>query len=288
MERNRRVAAWAGAAAGIALAVVLNVALAHAWEDDNEAVREEFHQTYPLARNGRIELENINGSVHISVWDQNQVKVEAVKRARDDKRLKNIEIRVNARPETISIETYYRDEGDDEWGRHVNPGSVEYTLTVPRTARLDEIKLINGALDVADVNGEVRASCINGKLTARGLGGRAKLETINGMLDAEFNHLQNPVDLSSVNGSLLLTLPSDAKASIEASTVHGGIDNDFGLHANNHHWVGHDLRGELGGGGTEISLHNVNGAIDVRHAKDGRAISPAKDIGERANNDDEI
>jgi hypothetical protein len=276
MERNRRVATWAGAAAGIALAVVLNVALAHAWDDDNEAVREEFHQTL-----------NINGSVHISVWDQNQVKVDALKRARDNERLKNIEIRVNARPETISIETHYRDEGDD-WGHHVNPGSVEYTLTVPRTARLDEIKLINGALDVTDVNGEVRASCINGKLTARGLGGRAKLETINGTLDAEFNHLQNSVDLSSVNGSLSLTLPSDAKANIEASTVHGGIDNNFGLHANNHHWVGHDLRGELGGGGTEINLHNVNGAIELRHANDGRAMSPAKDTGERADTDDEI
>jgi hypothetical protein len=83
-------------------------------------------------------------------------------------------------------------------------------------------------------------------------------------------------------------LPSDAKASIEASTVHGGIDNDFGLHTNNHRWVGHDLRGELGGGGTEITLHNVNGSIDVRHASDGRAMSPAKDAGERSDNDDEI
>ena len=42
----------------------------------------------------------------------------------------------------------------------------EYTLTVPRTVRLDEIKLINGQLDVNGVSGEVRASCINGRLEA--------------------------------------------------------------------------------------------------------------------------
>ena len=288
MERSRRVATWAGAAAGIVFAVVLNVALAHAWDDDT-GVREEFHQTYPLPANGRVELENINGAVHISGWDQNQVKIDAIKRARDEERLKNVEIRVNARPESISIETHYRDsDSDDEWGRHRNPGSVEYTLTVPRTARLDEIKLINGALDVTGVAGEVRASSINGTLNARDLSGRAKLATINGTLDAEFGHVGSPIDLSSVNGSLHLTLPSDAKASIEASTVHGGIDNDFGLHTNNHRWVGHDLRGELGGGGTEITLHNVNGSIEVRHASDGRAMSPAKDTGERSSNDDEI
>src|SRR5215467_9535200 len=117
MERNGRLATWAGALAGIALAIMLNVALAHAWDDDNTGVREEFHQTYPLTVNGRIDLENINGAVHISVWDQNQVKVDAIKRAGDEERLKNIEIRVNARPESISIETHYRDhDRDDEWG----------------------------------------------------------------------------------------------------------------------------------------------------------------------------
>jgi DUF4097 and DUF4098 domain-containing protein YvlB len=119
------------------------------------------------------------------------------------------------------------------------------------------------------------------------LGGRAKLETINGPLNAEFDRLASQLDLSSVNGPVRLTLPSDAKARIEASTVHGGIDNDFGLHTNNHHFVGHDLRGELGGGGTEIRLRNVNGSINVRHASDGRAVSPAKDSRERSDNDDD-
>jgi DUF4097 and DUF4098 domain-containing protein YvlB len=285
MQRYRRYAIWAGITLGAFLALVLNAAVAHAWDDDDAVAREEFHQTYPLAANGRVELENINGSVHISVWDQNQVKVDAIKRARDDERLKNIEIRVSAHPDSISISTHYR-ESEEGWRTHNNPGSVDYTLTVPRNARLDEIKLINGSLEVNGVAGEVRASCINGRLVAKGLAGRAKLATINGTLHAEFEHLSSPLDLSSVNGSVHLTLPSDAKANIEASTVHGGIDNDFGLHTNNHRWVGHDMRGELGGGGTEVKLSNVNGSIEVRHAGDGRALSPAKDTGERDRDDD--
>lgn len=279
MERHRRLATWTGAILGAFLALLLNSALAHAWE--HAAVSEEFHHTYPLAANGRIELENINGAVHITTWDQNQVKVDAVKRARDEGRLKNIEIRVEARNDAVSIETHYREsDNDQDWHGHNNPGSVEYTLTVPRNARLDEIKLINGSLDVAGVQGEVRASCINGRLTARELRGEAKLATINGHLDVNFDRTAAPVELSSVNGSIDLTLPSDVKASIEANTVHGSIDNDFGLHANNHRWVGNDLRGELGGGGTEIKLNNVNGTIDIHHASDGRSLSPAKDTGE--------
>lgn len=286
MRRNRRFATWAGAGLGVLLALVANAALAHARDGDDDAVvREEFHQTYPLTPDGRIELDNINGAVHISVWDQNQVKVDAVKRAGDEQRLKDEEIRVHPRPDSISIETHYR-ENDDKWHGNYNPGSVEYTLTVPRTARLDEIKLINGALDVTGVAGEVRASCINGRLTARGLIGRARLATINGPLRADFERVVSPLELSSVNGSVRLTLPSDIKARIEATTVHGGIGNDFGLHTNNHHFVGHDMQGELGGGGAEIRLNNVNGSIDIRHAGDGRAMSPAKDTGEREDDED--
>src|SRR5882672_1249134 len=47
----------------------------------SQELTEEFHQTYPLNATGRVSIENINGGVRISVWDQNVVKVDAVKRA---------------------------------------------------------------------------------------------------------------------------------------------------------------------------------------------------------------
>jgi hypothetical protein len=84
-----------------------------------------------------------------------------------------------------------------------------------------------------------------------------------------------------------LTIPSDSKAEIEASTVSGGIENDFGLHVNHHSFVGHDLRGELGSGGAHLKLENVNGRIEIHHASDGRALSPAKDLGGRDNDGNE-
>jgi hypothetical protein len=287
MQKDRRIVTWAGAISGVFLGLLLNAALAHG-ADKNDFVTEEFHQTYPLAANGRVDLSNINGAVHITAWDQNQVKVDAIKRADDADGLKRMEIRVDAHADAVSIETKYHQD-DDHWGRGNHMSEVEYTLTVPRTARLDEIKLINGGLDVTGVNSEVRASCINGKLVAKGLMGDSKLSTINGPLEANFESLHaKRIELSSVNGPLRLLLPSDAKAKIEATTVHGGIDNDFGLHTNNHRFVGRDLTGELGGGGVEIRLSNVNGPIDVRHANDGRTLSPAKNTGGRDNDGDEI
>ncbi len=280
MQNKRNLAAWVGTVLGVMGALALNAALAHAADG---GLKEEFHQTYSLSANGRVAVQNINGAVHISVWDQNQVKVDAVKRADDEEGLKNMEIRVEPQSDSISIATHYRSEGE-HWNNH-HYSSVEYTITVPRSARLDDVHLVNGPLDVTGVQGEVHAECINGKLTVRGLANVAKLSTVNGLLEAHFDSLPSGgIELNSVNGKVDLTLPSDVKASIEAETVHGHIGNDFGLHASNH-FVGHGMRGELGTGGAQIHLNNVNGGIEVHHASDGRTMSPAKDLGDRDEDD---
>jgi hypothetical protein len=289
MNHHRLSATWLGAALGT-LCALLTLALAAHASDHRGALSEEFHQTYPITADGRIELDNINGSVHISGWDRNEVKVDAVKYADTKERLEEAKIEIESGHDYVSIRTRYPDHNNNwDRGSHNNPASVEYTLTVPRTARLDEIKLINGALDISGVAGEVRASCINGRLEARDLAGRAKLSTINGRMDAHFAQLSGQdIELNSVNGSLELTIPSDSNAEVEASTVSGGISNDFGLHVNHHRFVGHDLRGEIGTGGAHIRLSDVNGRIEIQHAQDGHAVSPVKDRNHGDKDDNEI
>jgi hypothetical protein len=288
MNHHRRSATWLGAVLGSVCALFALALTAHA-SDHSGSVTEELHKTYALAADGRVELDNINGAVHISTWGRNEVKVDAVKYADTKERLDDARIEIDSASDYLTIRTKYRDHDQTfNWGSHNNPAGVEYTLTVPRSARLDEIKLINGALDVTGVSGEVHASCINGRLEAHNLSGRAELSTINGRLDARFDQLAGSrVELNSVNGSVELTIPSDSKAEVEASTVSGGIDNDFGLHVNHHRFVGHDLRGKLGSGGTQIKLENVNGKIEIHHAQDGRALSPVKDLSSRDKDDDD-
>jgi DUF4097 and DUF4098 domain-containing protein YvlB len=287
MIHHQRSATWLGAALG-SLCALLALAIGAQASDHRGALSEEFHQTYAITSGGRIELDNINGPVHISSWDRNEVKVDAVKYADTKERLGEAKIEIDSGKDYLSIRTKYPDHNNNwNWGSHNNPASVEYTLTVPRTASLDEIKLINGALDLTGITGEVRASCINGRLEAHDLSGRAKLSTINGRLDARFAQLSGQdVELNSVNGSLELTIPSDSNAEVDASTVSGGISNDFGLRVNDHRFVGHELRGELGKGGSHIHLSDVNGRIEIRHAQDGRAMSPVKDRSHHDKDDD--
>jgi len=285
MTRFSRRATWTGAVLG-ALTAFLAFTLqarAFAWVGTET---EEFHQIYPLSANGRIELQNINGPVQIKGWDRNEVKVDAIKRADSKHDLDEVQIKIDSGKDSLSIRTEYA-RHEHTWRRN-DPGSVDYVLTVPRNSRLDDINLVNGDLEIEGVGGEVRASCVNGRLRASSLSGRTELSTVNGNLEANFDRLSSPIEVSSVNAKVLLTLPSDAKADIEASTVSGSISNDFGIHVANHKWVGHELNGELGGGGTRVRVNNVNGRIEIRHANDNKPLSPAKNMDRDRDDDDTI
>ncbi len=290
MTQQNRLSVWKAFAVS-AVAAILLVPAAYS-SDRQGSFTEEFHKVYPLTAQGRIELENINGPVHIAGWDRDEVKVDAVKSAWSKERLDEAKIEVREGQNDLSIRTRYPDHdrtfnfgNDDE---HNNPARVEYTITIPRKARLDKIELVNGRLDIQDVAGEVRASCVNGRIQARNLQGPVSLETVNGELDASVDQLpSSELKLSSVNGRLRVTLPSDARAEIKASTISGNISDDFGLPVIRHQYVGHSLHGQLGGGGTLVRLSNVNGTIEIRHAGDNRPLSPVKNLErDRSSNDD--
>ncbi|MGI8918253.1 MAG: DUF4097 family beta strand repeat-containing protein [Pyrinomonadaceae bacterium] len=248
---------------------------------DQREIRQEFHQTYPFSATGRVSVENLNGEVRIAVWDRNDVQVDAVKRAYKQERIDEAKIEVNAGAEALRIRTEYPDWKqsftDDERGRYNNPALVDYSITVPRKARLESIDLVNGSLEINGVEGDVKASSVNGRVVARGLLGVAKLSTVNGGLEATFANLDSarPITLNSVNGSVTVIIPSDANAIVRAGTVHGAISNDFGIQVHHGEYVGHELHGQIGQGGPLIKLGNVNGRILIKHAQDGRAVSPA-------------
>ncbi len=104
MHRHRQNATWLGAVLGTFCALLILALAAHA-SDRHGDFTEEFHQTYNISADGRIELDNINGDVHITSWDQNQVKVDAVKYADSKEQLDQAKIEVDAGKDYVSIRT---------------------------------------------------------------------------------------------------------------------------------------------------------------------------------------
>ncbi|HTT64637.1 MAG TPA: hypothetical protein VMG35_22455 [Bryobacteraceae bacterium] len=231
-----------------------------------------FHQEssriYPLSARGRVSLENINGDVHIRAWDRNAVRIAAVKTASSQGLLDEARVMIDTSADSISIRTRLGD------GSTTNPGSVEFTVMVPRHARLSEIKAINGAVDIEGVSGGINASSVNGPVRAEKIAGDVRLSTVNGKLVATFERLNDArtISMNSVNGAISLAIPYDAGAEFNARNVTGGINNDFGIPVRQGHSAGSQLHGVLKGGGTYIVLHNVNGAICITPMAHGRRV----------------
>jgi hypothetical protein len=222
------------------------------------APQAEFRHVYALNPNGRILVQNLYGDVRITAWDRDEVLVEAFKRSRDPRRLDDAHIVVDSSSELFSIRTQYA--GSDA----EHPASVEYRIMVPRSANLQNIKLINGGLSLNGMAGPVKASSVNGMIRAENLQGQAELSTVNGRLEAGFTRLsrENPISLTSVNGPIRITIPSDSAASLDAQNLSGGIDTNVGRPFRSS--SGHRLRTAPRRGGPPIHLHNVNGGILIR------------------------
>jgi len=221
----------------------------------------EFRQTYSLNSNGRVVIQNLYGDVRITTWERDEVLVQAIKRSRDPRQLKDAKIVVDSSSDLVSIRTLYA--GTDA----ERPASVEFRITVPRTANLENVKLINGGLSISGVAGSVKASAVNGSIKVERLEGQTELSTVNGQLEAEFDRVSrsNSISLTSVNGPIKLSIPAGAGAQLIAHNLSGGIDSDFG-----HVWrasSGHRLRTVVNRGGAQIHLNNVNGGISIRSTR---------------------
>ncbi|MBA2335688.1 MAG: DUF4097 family beta strand repeat protein [Blastocatellia bacterium] len=243
---------------------------------------EKFEQTYQITANGRVSVSNVNGSIVVEAWDRNEVRLEATKIADTREALADVEIKVDSRADAFRVEADYsglRRDRDKGWKNH-RKLEVQFRLSVPRTAVLDQIGTVNGSVSVSNMTNVTKVSAVNGEVRATNLRGMASLETVNGTVEADFDRLDagSKISLQTVNGRVNLVIPSDANATIKADSLNGSIINDFGLPVRKGKYVGRDMYGRVGSGDVQIRLESVNGGLSVSRRNDGRTPNPATDL----------
>jgi len=251
---------------------------------------EDFHYSYPLQPGGRVSLENFNGSVEISGWEQPNVDVSGTKYASTIEARDAIKIEITAAPDAVAIRTVRPSS-------HRSSLGARYVLRVPRHAQLDRITSSNGGIRVNQVdgparlkttNGAIRASnlggaldgttsngtieldsvkgdCIvktsNGRVRAEGVRGAFDASTSNGSVDAAVDELHaGGVRVSTSNGGITVRLPGNLNARLIARTSNSSIATDFELHSQGE-MSKHRREGTIGTGGPLVDLATSNGNI---------------------------
>ena len=225
----------------------------------------EWHKTYQLDANGRVEIRNVNGKIEVEASTGNTVEVNALKKARGASTdaakagLERATIIEDVSSGRIKIETKMATMN----GIVFNGGnvSVEYRVKVPAGAEV-RFTTTNGGIEIAGLQGRITAETTNGGVVTRDVGGQLDASTTNGGLDIDMSRVPDGgVRLGFTNGGLKMRMPRDAKATISASITNGGISHgDLPIETSGEN-NRHRLEGRLNGGGGRIQIEGTNGGI---------------------------
>ena len=222
------------------------------------AISKEFNQSYPLQPGGTFDLQNVNGTVEVQGWDKDVVEVHAVKTAKlKESDLERVSIDVNANASGVSIATRYpQNEGVEV--------AVEYTIHVPHGAKLEHLGTVNGTLRIAGVDEVDDLRTVNGNIEVFGADSTVHARTTNGNVRLELSHVHGVGGTlaETTNGSVVLALPADSQADLEARCLNGNFLSELPLEMQST-LKPREMHGKLGLGGAPIRLHTINGGIRV-------------------------
>lgn len=158
--------------------------------------------------------------------------------------------------------------------------NVMLEIQVPANFDLKLRALNDGDISVENVNGEMEIDHVNGEITLTDVSGSAVVGTTNGDIKANFKNIteKSPMAFTTFNGDVDVTFPASLKASVKMQSNMGDIFTDFDMvmkkgvpkeekdaekgiyKVSLEEWI----RGDINGGGPEITLKNFQGDIIIR------------------------
>lgn len=114
-------------------------------------------------------------------------------------------------------------------GPGFDDSDADFNVTVPRNTSVEIQYSLGGDITIEKVTGDIVVKGLNCEVKLKDVSGSASVETLNGDINASFAALpaDKPVSFSSLNGDVVIRVPSDTKAKVRFRTHHGTILTDF-------------------------------------------------------------
>jgi hypothetical protein len=217
--KSYKTAKWVAILAGLFFLMGFYAAEAAA----KEKYEEKFEKTVSLAKDGKVTLKNITGSIDVKSWNKGEVKIDATKISRAstlDKAKENVglvKIEVEKEGNTLRIKTKYP-EGGKTWNRRSLNVSVKYSLMIPAKASV-KIESVTGNVDLEKIGGAVKVNLVTGGIVVKKADKGVDCETVTGKIDLQ--DITGDVFMEAVTGKITV---SHIRGSIEANVVTGRIE----------------------------------------------------------------
>lgn len=228
--------------------------------------RYEFNNTYQLASGAQVTVTGINGPVEVTTSDTDTAEVHILITARSEDAIEDHRITVEQSGSSLTI------RGENRPGWHFwrwlmgDTGDVKQsvTLQLPRAVEFTA-RGINGKVSVGALAGAVHVNGINGKVEIEQATGAADINGVNGAVTLGIARLGDEgLHVSGVNGKVELRFADEVNADVVVHGLNGNVTSD--LPNSSITQEGHATwHGQVGRGGTPISLNGINGRISLTH-----------------------
>jgi len=175
----------------------------------------------------------------------------------------------------VSENTNYVKVESGSWNNKMN-----LEIEVPSGFDVKVSSYNDGDILITNIQGEVEITTYNGEIAAENISGSVIATTYNGEIKVTFDKVKEgvPMSYSTYNGDIDITFPSTLKATFKMKTEQGEILSGFDMNMIKSgpvqkkdsgsgtykvvidEWV----KGEVNGGGPEISMRNYNGDVIIR------------------------
>lgn len=163
----------------------------------------------------------------------------------------------------------------DSWSTRLN-----LEIEVPSGMDLDVHTYNDGDLMITNIQGALELTNYNGEITALNISGSVVATTYNGEIKVTFDKVADatPMSYSTYNGDIDVTFPATVKATVKLKTEQGDIYSGFDVDIKSsgpiqkkdeksgvYRVVVDEWRkGDINGGGSEVTMRNYNGDIYIR------------------------
>ncbi len=229
--------------------------------------QEHITKDYVVEDTCTILLENTEGSILVKPWSEKKVAFEIIKRGTEDE-LKATSVTSRAEGKEITITTRVAPD-------HYS-ACVEYILMVPEEVSL-QITQGKGPVTIKGLSGSVNVSLEEGTISIEDAQKSVTAKTGYGDITVKQNKFDETSGafLETLQGTITLFLPRQARASLQATTAAGKIISDhpvtlapITLKLNQQSWerLKKNVEGTLGGlhGGAPLTLQTAKGNIVLK------------------------
>ncbi len=247
----------------------------------------KISETIPLNAEGRVLIDTYKGSIEVTTWDREEVSVEAVVEADENRELVELtDVNIKKTGNTLHIESDYRRAKNKggKWrlfgnNKGLSLPFVHYVIRMPRTTELNiedykseidiedltadlELETYKGNVRVEDIQGELQIDTYKGDVEVMGLAGGLEAETYKGNIEVEFVELTGHTSIDTYRGEIRLHLPENAGFDLNADLGRSGdLDTNFRL--DNVRVEDNRYRGQIGGGGPKLEVDTYKGRVKL-------------------------